>query len=100
MLFALCDEIHAAKYFSICVDSMPDVSHIDQLTFILQYVSNSGYPVERFLKFLPTFSHTSESLKQDVLKTLDELMLSLDDFRGQSYDNDANMSGKYGGLQA
>ncbi|XP_072225704.1 chromobox protein homolog 1-like [Leuresthes tenuis] len=42
-----------AKYFSITVDSTPDVAHVDQLTFVLRYVSPEGHSRERFLKFLP-----------------------------------------------
>jgi len=31
-------EIKKAGYYSISVDSTPDISHIDQLTIIIQYV--------------------------------------------------------------
>ncbi|KAE8623371.1 hypothetical protein XENTR_v10005581 [Xenopus tropicalis] len=34
--------IKIAKYFSILVDSTPDVTHTDQLTFIVRYVSPDG----------------------------------------------------------
>ena len=43
--------VKLAKYFSISVDSTPDVTHIDQLTFILRYVSPEGDIEERFLTF-------------------------------------------------
>lgn len=35
VLSTIIDEIYEAKYFSICVDPTPDVSDIDQLTFIV-----------------------------------------------------------------
>lgn len=60
----------------ISVDSTPDVSRVDQLTFTIRYVTYEGSK-ERFLKYI-----------------------SLGDCRGQSYDNAANMSGQYTGLQA
>lgn len=41
-------EVKSAKYFSVSVDSTPDISHVDQLTFIIRYVSKDGHPTERF----------------------------------------------------
>lgn len=100
VLAVILNEIHDAKYYSICIDSTPDVSHIDQLTFIVRYVNKFGETTERFLKFFPIESHKADSLYQDVLNILNEMSLSLDNCRGQSYDNAANMAGKYAGLQA
>ena len=40
-------ELKPTKYFSLSVDPTPDISHVDQLTCIIQYVLPSG-PVERF----------------------------------------------------
>ena len=34
------DEIKRRKYFSIIVDSTPDITHIDQLSFIVRYVND------------------------------------------------------------
>lgn len=41
-------DLRAAKYFSMIVDSTPDISHIDQLTLIVRYVLSNGKPVEFF----------------------------------------------------
>ena len=38
-------EVKLAKYFSISVDSTPDVTHVDQLTFIARYVLPNGKSV-------------------------------------------------------
>ena len=38
----------------VSVDSTPDVSHGDQMTFIVRFVDPMGKPVERFLKFIHT----------------------------------------------
>lgn len=93
-------EIKKAKYFSIVVDSTPDVSHTDQLSFIFRYVMDNGEPVERFLHFLPNTGHKSEDLAKVVFKVLESNNLDIQNCRGQSYDNASNMSGKYTGLQA
>ncbi|GFX65728.1 zinc finger MYM-type protein 1 [Trichonephila clavipes] len=63
----------ATKYYSIVMDSAPDLSHIDQLAIVLQYC---------FREFLETNG------------------LLLDNCRGLSFDNAANMSGQYNGVQA
>ena len=89
-----------AKYFTISVDSTPDISHIDQLTFILRYVNKEGCPEERFIKFIPNTGHKGEEIITHVLSTLEDYGLDILNCRGQSYDNASNMSGLYSGLQA
>lgn len=100
ILSTICKEVISAKYFSISVDSSPDRSHIDQLTFVVRYVNEDGDSLERFLKFLPISCHGSEYLTECVLKVLAELGFDIQNCRGQSYDNAANMAGHYSGLQA
>ena len=43
-------ELNSAKFYSVSVDSTPDVTHSDQLTFIVRYVLPT-WPKERFLRF-------------------------------------------------
>ena len=43
-------ELCSAKHFSVTVDSMPDISHVDQLTCGLRYVLPDG-PVERLVTY-------------------------------------------------
>jgi hypothetical protein len=92
-------ELKSAKYYSISVDSTPDISHIDQLSVTVRYVLD-GKPIERFLEFVPIFGHSGETLCNVVVDFLTAKGISLDDCRGQSYDNASNMAGKYNGLQA
>ncbi|XP_035216519.1 uncharacterized protein LOC118189913 [Stegodyphus dumicola] len=75
-------EIKYAKYFSICVDSTPDISHVDQLSFIVRYVSEDGCPVERFLKFIPNCGHKAEDLAKVALETLKNHDLYIANCRG------------------
>ena len=41
----ITDQVKETKYFSLTVDSTPDISHIDHLAFVLRYVLENG-PVE------------------------------------------------------
>lgn len=74
MINLMAEEIHSviireakqAKYYSISVDSTPDVSHTDQLTFIVRYVKPDGKPVERFLRFIDIHDHGSASIASAV----------------------------------
>lgn len=97
----IMDEIRSAGYFSLSIDSTPDLSHVDQLSIILRYVSPvDGKPVERFATFLTLESHTGEQMSIKVLNYLcEKCKLDFSKCRGQSYDNAANMSGCYQGMQ-
>jgi len=64
----IAEEIQQAQYFSVFVDSTPDLSHVDQLTFIFRFVNKEGKIVERFLTFEPIESHTGESFSQNKNK--------------------------------
>jgi len=83
----------------LSVDSTRDISHIDQLSVTVRYVLDDK-PIERFLQFVSIFRHCGQILCNVVLKFFTEKIISLDDCRGQSYDNASNMSEKYNGLQA
>ncbi|XP_025202811.1 uncharacterized protein LOC112599904 [Melanaphis sacchari] len=56
---SIINEVKSRKYYLIVVDSTPDITHSDQLTFILRYVSDKGGPTERFLEFIPKVGHKS-----------------------------------------
>jgi hypothetical protein len=95
----IVNEIIKSKYFVIVVDSTPDLAHIDQLSIIIRYCLN-GTVHERFLGFVSFHSHTGEALATTVLEFLKRSGIDIANCRAQTYDNAANMSGKYRGLQA
>ncbi|XP_065662869.1 uncharacterized protein LOC136085486 [Hydra vulgaris] len=66
VLETIIKEVKAATYFSISIDSTPDITHIDQLSFIIRYVLPNGEPVERFIGFIDDAGHKAESYT-DVL---------------------------------
>lgn len=93
-------QIKTAKYFSISVDSTPNISHVDQLSFIVRYVDPNGKPVEKFLCFLDHIGHKAEKMAEAIFSTIEKFDLNLKNLRGKSYNNSNNMTGIYCGLQA
>ena len=96
----IADELKTAKYFSFTVDSTPDITHTDQLTFTVRYVKSDGVPVERFLKFVPITSHTGLHIFEVIMETFRDHNINVNECIGQTYDNASNMSGMYSGVQA
>lgn len=101
----IISNIQKAKYFSILFDSTPDTSHQEQMTQILRYVNidpntNKCSIEETFIDFIVTHEKTGEALANDIENKLTLDGLNIRNIRGQSYDNGANMAGKYKGVQA
>ena len=64
VLHAIVKEVKDGKYFSFIVDSISDVTHVDQLALIICYVRRkSGEPVKRFLEFIPLHGHSAEHME-------------------------------------
>ncbi|XP_073523301.1 zinc finger MYM-type protein 1-like isoform X1 [Phyllobates terribilis] len=99
----ILDDVKTAKYFSIVLDCTSDVSHVEQMTIIVRFVSTSEdkkFEIkEHFLGFIPVSDTTGGGLTAAVLNKFEELSLSVDNLRGQGYDNGSNMKGKNIGLQ-
>lgn len=96
--------MHKAKYFSIIVDCAPDRSHVEQTTIIARFVGQNEetglFEVrEHFLGFQPTSYTTGKGITDLILNTLQNLGLSIQNCRGQGYDNGSNMKGKNIGVQ-
>lgn len=97
---AIVEEVKASKYFAVIVDSTPDITHNDQLSFVIRYVNKEGLPEERFLEFHRNSGHTGKELADALITFLSTHGIEINNCRGQTYDNAANMSGIYSGLQA
>ncbi|XP_065642752.1 uncharacterized protein LOC136074373 [Hydra vulgaris] len=69
-------ELNNKKYFSVSVDSTPDVSHSDQLPSIIRYVITRG-PIEHFIEFISIYEHTPESLEKILLAFLEKKGISI-----------------------
>ncbi|GFT59145.1 zinc finger MYM-type protein 1 [Trichonephila clavipes] len=86
------------KYYSIVMDSAPDLSHTDQLAIVLRYCFR-GKVYERCAPLIKISSHIGLYLFNSLQESLETNGLLLDNCRGQSFDNAANMSGQYNSVQ-
>lgn len=57
-------------FFLIFIDSTTDISHVDQLSIIVKYVSKERCPVERFVRFILNCGHETVDLTNVVVETL------------------------------
>lgn len=120
MASAICKEIlfsvKKARYFSIILDCTPDVSHTEQMTVVIRFVQiHSSTEVtcksrnesdcnhievkEHFLGFIPLQESTGASMTEKIIEHLNSMSLSVENIRGQGYDNGSNMRGKNSGVQ-
>lgn len=97
----ILSERQHAKYYTILVGATPDVTHEEQLTFILRYLvdKETGYEIaERFLSFVKCNKKTREDLANKIMKELANHGIPLNECRRQGFDNGANMAGLYKGV--
>ena len=65
VLSTIIEEIKTAKYYSISVDSTPDISNSDKVGCIFRYVLASQ-PVERFVQFIEMQGHGTAELENNI----------------------------------
>jgi len=80
-------------------DCTPDVFHKEQMSQVLRYVYISNGTVSIEETFIESHEKTGEGLALEITEKLKKDDLKLSNCRGQSYDNAANMSGKYKGVK-
>lgn len=99
----ILEDVRHSKYFSLMLDTTPDLSHDDQLSQIVRYVSIKGSKVEvieSFIDFVKVDGKKSaENMTGILLRKLKEDSLDIANCRGQGYDNAATMAGVHSGVQ-
>ncbi|XP_027842408.2 zinc finger MYM-type protein 1-like [Aphis gossypii] len=108
--FRIITALKNVKYYSIILDCTPDINHTEQMTVIVRFVSTTENETtskiehvsinEHFIGFIELHNTTGLNMTEVILQKLRELDISLDDMRGQGYDNGANMRGYKNGVQA
>ena len=86
-------------YFSVSVESTPDITHSDQLTITLRYVHMMDHqPLECFLTFILS-PVTHDRVLLTLLQYLLDQDINFENCHGQTYENASNISGTYTGMQ-
>ena len=94
--------VKSSKYFSLLFDCTPDISHLEQMSQVIRYVCVFEGQVkieESFIDFIISHQKTGFGLSSEILNKIEKDGLDIKNARGQSYDNGANMAGKYKGVQ-
>lgn len=94
-------EMSAAIYYAIIVDCTPE-----QMSIVLRFVEmiepcNCPLEVrirEHFVGFIQVDLTDAASLLTKMTQHLKDIDVSLDNLRGQGYDNGVNMSGRHSGI--
>ncbi|XP_062829405.1 zinc finger MYM-type protein 1-like [Anolis carolinensis] len=99
----ILQQLHQAKYYSIRLDCIPDVSHTEQMTLVVRFIkieANEDVSIkEHFLGFVPVTHSSGEGLTEILLKELEARGIPLKSMRGQGYDSASAMKGKHFGVQ-
>jgi len=91
-------QIKEAKYYSIIMDPSPDLSKTVQMAIALRYCTPTSVN-ERQVELCPFDNHKVQSLYFILENYLKRVGINIEDC-SQSYDNAANISGRYEGLQS
>lgn len=96
----IVEKIINNKYYSIILDCTLDVSRVEQLSIIIRFFNTKTAEIEEhFIGFIAVEKTTAESLTNYIITELEQLGISLQNCRGQGYDNGANMRGEKSGVQ-
>lgn len=99
------DDVKNSRYYGLIVDGTPDVSHTEQLVFVLRYVSQNAETLkwgvkESFLELVDYETKRGIDIADAIKQVLTKNEIDLSNCRGQGYDNGSNMAGLYKGAQA
>ncbi|XP_057296257.1 52 kDa repressor of the inhibitor of the protein kinase-like [Hydractinia symbiolongicarpus] len=98
----IVSEVKKNKFFTIIADEASDTSNKEQLSLVLRYVDSNFDIKEDFIRFL----HCKEGLSGSALASIipkalsDDLVLNVQDCRGQGYDGAGAVAGRINGLSA
>ncbi|KAI6651149.1 Zinc finger MYM-type protein 1-like [Oopsacas minuta] len=95
----IIENIQIAHFFSICLDTTPDIAKKDQLSIVVRYVNINGEIIESLLDLIEVANCTAVGLVTTIVEVFSKHGLLIESLRGQGYDGCATMAGRYNGVQ-
>ncbi|CAM4478976.1 unnamed protein product [Lepidochelys kempii] len=92
-----------AKYYTIIMDSTPNISHNEKMPFTVKFVDNEDGCIqvkEHFICFWSVDDCSGKGLTELFMYILNEHKIKLQDGCSQGYNNGTNMKGRNSGIQA
>ena len=94
--------ITKAIYYTIIIDSTPDITKKDQFTFLIRYVDVQSDLIpkikESFIKFFTIENKNAESIYLAIKNIFLESKIDFKNCVGQIYDNAATFAGHISGV--
>ena len=86
----IVQDIKEAKLYSICANEV--ASHnTEELAICVRFLDAESNIREKFLTFLKLTRLTGETIAHEILSTLEELQIPVENMRGQGYDVASNV---------
>ena len=99
ILSGIVSEVKAAGFFSVLADEV-SCHNVEHLPICLRFVDSEYNIREEFVAFVKLARVRAVDIADAIMKTLENLGLSLSSLRGQVYDGASTMSGAKTGVQA
>lgn len=98
----LVGDVKESKYYGVMCDSTPDVSHQDQHSLVVRYVTvkEGKFSVkETFLGYMKLEGKDAESIEEGIRTGLHSFGLDFNNCRAVCFDNASVMIGRHTGVQ-
>ncbi|XP_065321200.1 zinc finger MYM-type protein 1-like [Gordionus sp. m RMFG-2023] len=103
ILKEVSSKVKASPFFSVLADETSDIGNIEQLSIAIRFIDmeSGNYKMkELFVQFIELPDTKSETIANQIIKSLQNLDLNLNLLRGQGYDGAPSMSGHVKGVQS
>ncbi|CAF2193147.1 unnamed protein product [Rotaria magnacalcarata] len=97
---SIITRINKSLFWSVMVDTTPDISHKDMMSIIIRFVNEAGEAEERLFYIGEIQDKTGKGIADNILLILKTFALDINKLIGQSYDGGLNMCGEYKGVKA
>uniref|UniRef100_H3ABB3 DUF4371 domain-containing protein n=1 Tax=Latimeria chalumnae TaxID=7897 RepID=H3ABB3_LATCH len=95
----IVEEIKAAPFFSVIMDTTQDISKTDQLSQVTNETDERNMATGVEINFQEICDQSASGLEKKIIGCIEQKGLDISKCRGQGYDENSHMSGVYSGVQ-